>query len=472
MITFLPVMEIQPTQLSYAQLLEMVLRLQTENQQLRAQLEKLLRQSARSAAPFSKNKRKDKPKRPGRKPGQGTFKQRAAPAPTDYSAPLVEVPVNATACPDCGGVLGDESAEIVTVTELPPLPKPEIKAYRVQTRGCKQCQRQVRGRHPAVATDQWGATAHRLGPRAQAAAALLHYGSGLPVRKVPQVLQQLTGLGVTQSALTQAALRAGTARGAVKQAYEQLRARFKDEAVVHTDDTGWRIFGQTAHLMTFTTPARVCYQIRLRHRNEEVREIIGDDFAGTLVTDRGKSYDARNLSNLKQQKCLSHLDRTLAAVLEQAQAPRARHLVLQLKDLFQRGWQLYRAFHDPQQKTPAYDRQARALQEELTWWLRERPLTDAHNQRLVNELGWHHDRGNLLRFLADPVNVPPTNNAAERALRPAVIARKVSHCSKNERGAEAFSAFTSVIGTLKKQGCDLLESLTHILTPGAALTPL
>ena len=44
--------------------------------------------------------------------------------------------------------------------------------------------------------------------------------------------------------------------------------------------------------------------------------------------------------------------------------------------------------------------------------------------------------------------IEPTNNRAERALRGAVIARKVSHCSRNEAGADAFSAFTSVIRTL------------------------
>ena len=68
-----------------------------------------------------------------------------------------------------------------------------------------------------------------------------------------------------------------------------------------------------------------------------------------------------------------------------------------------------------------------------------------------NELGWQDDRGNLLRFLDDP-GIEPTNNRAERALRGAVIARKVSHCSKTEGGADAFSAFTSVIRTLARQG--------------------
>ena len=69
----------------------------------------------------------------------------------------------------------------------------------------------------------------------------------------------------------------------------------------------------------------------------------------------------------------------------------------------------------------------------------------------ANQLRWQDDRGNLLRFL-DGVGIEPTNNRAERALRGAVIARKVSHCSKTEGGADAFSAFTSVIRTLARQG--------------------
>ena len=90
--------------------------------------------------------------------------------------------------------------------------------------------------------------------------------------------------------------------------------------------------------------------------------------------------------------------------------------------------------------------------------LRPQTLSHADNQRLLNELGWHHERGNLVRFLDDPA-IPPTNNAGERSLRPAVIARKVSQCSKTGRGAKTFSAFCSVIRTTLKQGRDPVEWL-------------
>jgi len=77
----------------------------------------------------------------------------------------------------------------------------------------------------------------------------------------------------------------------------------------------------------------------------------------------------------------------------------------------------------------------------------------------------------LLRFLHNPA-VEPTNNRGERALRPPVIARKLSHGSKNVRGAEAFSAFTSVIQTAVKRGAastfDALRDLFGSKKPAAA----
>lgn len=223
-------------------------------------------------------------------------------------------------------------------------------------------------------------------------------------------------------------------------------------------------------MMVFETKPMVVYQIRQRHRNEEVREVIGDHYQGTLCTDRGKSYDAKELNDVDQQKCLSHILRSIDAVLE-TKSGQASGFGLILKSELQDGIALYKAFHDPERKLSNYDVRVRALESEVDWHLRPRQLTDSDNQRLLNELGRHHERGNLLRFLHEPTTVEPTNNAAERALRPAVIARKVSQCSKNERGASAYSAFKSVIGTLKKSGGDVLEKLTCLIAPSLSPEP-
>ena len=98
-----------------------------------------------------------------------------------------------------------------------------------------------------------------------------------------------------------------------------------------------------------------------------------------------------------------------------------------------------------------YGGETERVRREVSHHLRDRPMSDRDNLRLRNDLGWQDDFGNLLRFL-DGAGIEPTNNRAERALRGAVIARKVSHCSRNEAGADAFSAVTGVIRTVARNG--------------------
>jgi hypothetical protein len=290
-----------------------------------------------------------------------------------------------------------------------------------------------------------------------AAAHALHYGVGIPVRKVPAVLRMLTGVRLTQGALTQDALR--RAAGVVGTVYAQLRAAIPEAPVVHTDDTGWRVGGEPAFLMAFETDAVTVSQVRPRHRHAEVQEVIPADYVGVMVTDRGRSDDAQAFDDVRQQTCLAHIQRSLREVLE-TKTSRARVFGEGLKGLLQDALQLWHDSHDG--AVTDFATEAKALREELTYQLRDRPLKDPDNQRLLNELGWHHDRGNLVRFLEDP-RIEPTNNRAERAPRPAVIARNVSQCSKTDRGTHAFEAFTSVARTLTKQGIDsLVEGLYHL----------
>jgi hypothetical protein len=300
-----------------------------------------------------------------------------------------------------------------------------------------------------------------------AAAHALHYGIGIPVRQVPLVLAALTGVRLTQGAMTQDALQ--RAEGAVGMVYAQLRATVSETPVVHTDDTGWRIGGEPAHLMAFETEAATVFQIRPRHRHEEVQEVIPADYAGVMVTDRGRSYDAQAFDHVDQQKCLAHILRSLSDVVERKMG-RAREFGAQLKTVLQDALTLWHRHRD--RPVADFKVEAEALQAELTDHLRDRRLNDRDHQRLLNELGGHHDRGHVLRFLTDP-RIEPTNNRAERALRPAVIARKVSHCSKNGDGAHAFAAFTSVVRTLAKHRVDsLVENLYQLFRgPDVQATP-
>lgn len=432
-------------------------------EQLRAEMEQLKRRS--SAAPFSKGTRKAHPKSPGRKAGQGPFQRREQPGGA-ANRPVIRVAVMATKCPECGGDLGEAEEETVSTTDIPPQPQPDVRIYAVEVRRCKRCGKSVRGQHPDVAADQQGATAHRVGLRVKALAHWLHYEHGVPVRKVPAVLEKTTGVGVTQSALTQDALK--QAAGPVGKAYQQLREAVGKEPVVHTDDTGWRIGGQAAFLMVFTNPRLTVYQIREQHRNEEVREVIPADFVGVLVCDRGKSYDAEELEGVAQQKCLRHLIRNTEEV-GRGKKGRAKEFSQNLKQLLKQALSL--ADQRAELEPADYEKQVDQLEAQLTHQLRNRILTDDDNQRLLNGVGAQHDRGNVLLFLRDP-RVEGTNNRAERALRPAVIARKVSQCSKTERGARTTEAFLSVVGTLKNTSLSAASALYQLLAdPPPAASP-
>ena len=428
--------------LSREELIAHIRELVRRNAELQAEIEQLKRSQPRSAAPFSKGQPKADPKRPGRKPGQGPFLRRAAPPQPPTQTVTAQVPES---CPACGGPLEPVSEEVATTTELPVHPQPVVTEYRVPVCRCRQCGKRVRGTAPGLAADQAGATAHRVGPGLMAAAHTLHYGIGVPVRKVPAILEELTGVTITQSAVTQDALR--RVAGPVGAAYEGWRDAVREAPAVHTDDTGWRIGGQPAFLMGFDTDHATVYQIRFQHRNEEVREIIPGDYKGVLVSDRGKSYEAEELDRVAQQKCLAHVLRNVTDLVE-TKLGRAAQFGKTLNLLLREGLALWHARSSLASEEFRTGHQE--LDEKLTYHLRNRILRDDDNQRLLNGIGLQHDRGRLLRFL-ETAGVEPTNNRAERILRPAVIARKVSHCSKNQRGADALAAFISVAQTARKQ---------------------
>jgi hypothetical protein len=290
-----------------------------------------------------------------------------------------------------------------------------------------------------------------------AAAHALHYRVGLPVRKGPAVLATVTGVRRTQGALTQDALR--RAAGAVGTTYEPLRAAVPAAAVVYTDATGWRVGGAPAELMAVETDAAAVSQLRSRHRHEAVQEVSPADDVGVMRTDGGRRDEAQAFEEGRQHTGLAHVQRSLRDVLA-TKTGRARDGGAGRKALLQEALQRWPDDRDG----PVTDcrAEAKAVPEDLTDQLRDRRLQDPDNQRLLKELGWQHDRGDLGRFLDDP-RIEPTHKRAERALRPAVIARKVSPCSTNAGGAHALAAVTSVVRTLaKNSAASRVEGLYHL----------
>jgi transposase len=427
------------------QLVKIVAKLLAVIQILERENEELQRAAKRQTPLFSKGTKPGPHKRPGRRPGQGQFTNRCPPTPEEITDEVV-IP-DPEVCPCCGESDLEITREDAFTTEVPE-PRPKVTHYSRPMGHCRRCDHRWRVSHPDLADDQFGATAHRLGPRLKSAAHVLHYRLGLTVCKTPLVLEALHGVRVTQSALTQDALRTAKA-GPLRERYEEIKARFAKAPVVHVDPTGWRKAGQSACLIAFATrdtphqAGQTLYHVRDHHGADEVTEVLGENFEGVLASDRGPEFDAKKLAKWRKQKCNTHLKRNVGKVLE-TKVNAARDFGVQLRALLDEARHLRRA-HDAGDRK-GYAKRVASLEARLTDHLRPRTLTDPDNQRLLNEIGRQHDEGHVLRFLHD-FNLSPDNHLAEQQIRFAVIARKVSHCSKNDAGADAHGVHSTVYQT-------------------------
>jgi len=140
--------------------------LERENQDLRQQLEASERENHRSANPFSKGNRKENPQKPGRKPGQGKLRHKLGPEPREQDdIQEFQSSLDSEACPKCRAKLKRQASETATTIDLPQLIGRVIKYFSIEVAECTGCGHKLRGTHPELAKDQFGATAHRIGPR-------------------------------------------------------------------------------------------------------------------------------------------------------------------------------------------------------------------------------------------------------------------------------------------------------------------
>lgn len=439
--------------------------LKSENTRLTKRIEDLERRNRRYAAPFSRDKRTAHPKPPGRRPGEGPFAHKSPPTPQQVNE-TVQVATPNT-CPRCGfmGPLIFTRHDKAWVTELVPQNATQITEYHVPVMACPQCHHAVRGDHPAVSLDQVGATAHRLGPVLHATLQILHHEVGIPVRRIGRVMNLLGGVQVTQGAITQAAVRLAADDRPLAAHVDALQAHVQQAPFVHHDDTGWRIGNQNAWVGTFRSADTVLFRANLQHTNVEVREGLGQNFAGVLVSDRFSSYDSRFLEKVKQQKCLAHLIRNADEVAagEQSRPGRGEVYGQRVAQVFRDGIRLHRDVTTGVCTREEYAQQGEGLTLRLDTLLNRAPLKSQANERLRLGILKQHVLDRLWRFLKDP-DIPPTNNAAERSLRTVVMARKVSQCSKNAVGAQTYMRIKSTVETARLRGQDpvaVLPSLTR-----------
>jgi len=334
-----------------------------------------------------------------------------------------------------------------------PAPAPVTTCFRVPVALCPACSARVQGRHVGQTSNALGAAAIQLGPRLLALSADLKHRPGISCRKMTNVLVTLTGLIVSTGALARSGHRL---RRCGQATYEALIAAARHSPVQHIDETGWKIGGRSAWLWVFADDRTTLYRIRASRGHDVVVETLGDDFAGVIVSDCFLAYDP--LTDPKQ-KCLSHLLRTCREI-EEVKTRDAVRFSRRVAALLRRAMALKRR---RDRLTPyGYHLACRRVHRALDRLLAG-TYTDPDNARLVKRL--RKQRPHLLRFL-DHEGLDATNNLAERELRPAVIARKLSAGNRTDAGAETHAVLASQLQTCRRQGHDILQKLGDLLRHG------
>jgi hypothetical protein len=443
-----------------AQALETIQRQQKELERLRAAVEELKQAGKRQATPFARRNWVEKPKRPGRKAGQGKFARRNMPT-------IKQIQETKTAklqgCPECGSKLKEIHKHEQYVTDIPVV---EVKTTRFVTYSgyCRECHKRVRSRHPDQTSDATGAAGVLVGPRAKALAADLKHRLGVSYGKVSEVLQDAFGLQVSRSGWCQADVKLASTARAV---YEELIEIIRQCSVVHADETGWRIGTLSAWLWVFTNRDATVYAIRDNRSSDVVVDILGREFKGILASDCFLAYDDRRLSVWLKQKCVGHLLRELKEMKE-SKSGRALHFARQVTIVLQEALALkvQKSSLDPF----TFFQHARDLEARLATLIApQRRLSDLDNARFAKRLRKH--RSHLLRFLyVDQLDA--TNNLAERMLRPAVITRKTNGCNRTKSGAETHAILSSVLVTCRQHSIPILDYLVELQRFGGNPTPL
>ena len=385
---------------------------------------------------------KKKDKKPGRKPGH-PGSRRDKPDRVDE-----EKEHRAECCPDCGGPLKECNETRTRYTEdIPEDIKPVVTEHTIHRDWCPNCKKKV---EPAVPDALPKST---LGHRALVLTAWMHYALGNTLSQIVEVFNFHLQMKVTPGGLVQMWYRL---QEVLYPWYEQIQNEALDSAVLHGDETGWRVNGKTHWLWCFSNTQLTYFMIHRSRGSPALLEFFIREFPGILITDFWGAYNA--VACALRQNCLVHLLRDLKQVEKYKStngdwpqfAKKLRRLVGDAIRLWRRRDEL---------PAETYASRRHRIGDRLTQLIDE-AWENPQARRLVKRLRRHQDQ--LFTFL-DHDNVPFENNHAERAIRPAVIIRKNSYGNRSQAGADAQAVLMSIFRTLKQRGHNPTRTIVQAL---------
>jgi transposase len=342
------------------------------------------------------------------------------------------------------------------VEELPQIAV-RVTEHRCQRVRCPGCGLERTGELPAEIARS------AFGPRLQAAVAALSVRNRVSRRDLVELCEELFGARISAGSIDAILDRASDA---LEQPYEQLLGQMRRSRALNVDETGWRLKGAQRTLWGAFTATVAVFKITAGRHEQHLRELLADHH-GIVTSDRWWAYDQLPLD--RRQVCWSHLQRDFQA---HAEGSGAEHELgtagLRISERIFWAWEVYQHTHDRRQLQLT----VRALRRELKPILRQHRGTAPRYKR---------SRGlarNLLKAwpalwtFADRPGVTPTNNHAERALRGAVIYRKLSLGSQSHQGERRIERLLSASISCRLQHRSLFAYLAELLNAHARGDPL
>lgn len=386
-----------------------------------------------------------KPKSKKKRGGQpGHAKHQRPLAPTDQCDEVKSL--KPTECRRCGTKLsGSDPAPLRhQVWEVPPI-KPHITEYQRHRLGCPHCgETTCAPLPPGVPTGQ-------AGPRLVALTALLMGCFRLSKSRVALFLSTILGQPCSTGWVVKLQ---NQATAALRPGYDQLAAQLPRQPTLWIDETPTKQGRQKAWLWTYVAQKFTVFAVRPSRQAGGVTEPLGNDFTGVVHCDRARMY----LSLPRLQWCWAHLKRDFQALADdrRGKVKRLGHDLLrptrQLFDL----WARYRADGITRRGLKRLMAPVRLRIEDLL--LRGAFSGQRRIAGMCNELYDHRQR--LWNFL-DVEGGEPTNNASERALRHAVIWRKLSFGTQSASGSRFVETMLTVVETCRQQRRPVFDYLTQ-----------
>lgn len=350
------------------------------------------------------------------------------------------------ACRGCGHTLTGEDPVPYRhqVTEIPPV-MAEVTEYRLHTLACP-CGVETRAEIPP------GVPQGAFGPRLQAMVSLLSGRYHLSKRDTAEVMADFFQAELSLGSIPTLVQRTSQA---ISEPVNEAHEYVKVQAVVHSDETSWPEANQKAWLWVVATTLVTVFLIRCSRGGQVAREMLGETFTGIVVSDRWSAYNW--LLTLLRQLCWAHLRRDFQAFVERGgESQRIGQTILTQADLMFEWWHKIR---DGTMSRVTFQNRMKSVQAKVGQLLRQGAACNH-----IKTAGTCRDilkREAALWTFVHIEGVEPTNNLAERQIRPAVLWRKGSFGTQSKVGSRFAERIMTVIATLKQQHRNVLDYLTE-----------